>query len=99
MASRRVENAYEAYKMAALSGKAWNSVIFWTYDHEAILCREVVNVNPYTTKKGSTKRSNIYLNKCAVPKFRVDKRSVETTWEFLFTSIRRNFKPRKKQLG
>ena len=43
---------------------------------------EVVNVNLYTTKKGSTKRSSMWekiaetLNKCAVPKFRVDKRSV-----------------------
>ena len=56
--------------------------MFWTYDHEAILCREVVNVNPYTTKKGSTQRSSMWekiadtLNKCSVPKFRVDKRSV-----------------------
>ena len=31
----------------------FSSVMFWTHDHEAILCREVVNVNPYTTKKGS----------------------------------------------
>ncbi|KAK2551586.1 hypothetical protein P5673_027566 [Acropora cervicornis] len=57
------------------------AIMFWTCDHEAILCREVVNVNPYTTKKGSTKRSSMWeniadtLNKCAVPKFRVDKRS------------------------
>ena len=56
--------------------------MFWTYDHEAILCREVVNVNPFTTKKGSTQRSSMWekiadtLNKCSVPKFRVDKRSV-----------------------
>ncbi|XP_073248894.1 uncharacterized protein [Porites lutea] len=64
------------------SSKACNSVMFWTHDHEAILCREVVNVNPYTTKKGSTQRSSMWekiadtLNKCTVPKFRVDKRSV-----------------------
>ncbi|CAH3033993.1 unnamed protein product [Porites lobata] len=38
------------------SNEACNSVMFWTHDHEAILCREVVNVNPYTTKKGSTQR-------------------------------------------
>ncbi|CAH3173645.1 unnamed protein product [Porites lobata] len=56
--------------------------MFWTHDHEAILCREVVNVNPYTTKKGSTQRSRMWektadnLNKFTVPKFRVDKRSV-----------------------
>ena len=58
------------------------SVMFWTHDHEAIQCREVVNVNPYTTKKGSTQRSNMWekiadtLNKCTVPEFRVDKPSV-----------------------
>ncbi|CAH3155581.1 unnamed protein product [Porites lobata] len=56
--------------------------MFWTHDHEAILCREVVNVNPYTSKKASTQRSSMWekiadtLNKCTVPKFRVDKRSV-----------------------
>ena len=60
----------------------FSSVMFWTHDHEAILCREVVNVNPYTTKKGSTQRSRMWekiadnLNKFTVPKFRVDKRSV-----------------------
>ncbi|CAH3140310.1 unnamed protein product [Porites lobata] len=64
------------------SSEACNSVMFWTHDHEAILCREVVNVNPYTTKKGSTQRSRMWekiadnLNKFTVPKFRVDKRSV-----------------------
>ncbi|KAM7446670.1 hypothetical protein ABFA07_005024 [Porites harrisoni] len=56
--------------------------MFWTHDHEAILYKEVVNVNPDTTKKGSTQRSSMWekiadtLNKCTVPKFRVDKRSV-----------------------
>ena len=54
--------------------------MFWTYDHEAILCKEVVNVNSDTTKKGSTQRSSMWekiadtLNKGTVP--RVDKRSV-----------------------
>ena len=41
----------------------FSSVMFWTHDHEAILCREVVNVNPYTTKKGSTqKKQNVGRN-------------------------------------
>ena len=63
--------------------------MFWTYDHEAIPCRVVVDVNFYTTKKGSTKRSSMWeqvadtLNKCAVPKFRVDKRSVRDHMENL----------------
>ena len=38
----------------------FSSVMFWTHDHEAILCREVVNVNPYTTKKGSTQRRSLW---------------------------------------
>ncbi|CAH3035971.1 unnamed protein product [Porites lobata] len=48
--------------------------MFWTHYHEAILCREVANVNPYTTEKGSTQRSSMWekiadtLNKCTVPK-------------------------------
>ena len=56
--------------------------MFWTYDHEAILCRKVVNVNPKTTKKGSIQRSSTWekiadtLNKCTMPEFRVDKHSV-----------------------
>ena len=54
----------------------------WTKDHDLILCREVANISPYMTKKGSTQRSSIWekiahtLNKCSVPKFFVDKRSV-----------------------
>ncbi|CAH3196805.1 unnamed protein product, partial [Porites evermanni] len=65
-----------------LRHRARLAIMFWTHDHEAVLCREVVNVNPYTTKKGSTQRSSMWekiadtLNKCTVPKFRVDKRSV-----------------------
>ena len=33
----------------------FSSVMFWTHDHEAILCREVVNVNPY--RKGQHKEA------------------------------------------
>ena len=53
----------------------FSSVMFWTHGHEAILCKEVVNVNPYTTKKGSTQRSRMWekiadtLNKFTVLKF------------------------------
>ena len=34
--------------------------MFWTKDHDLILCREVLNLNPFTTKKGSTQRSTIW---------------------------------------
>ena len=29
----------------------FSSVMFWTKDHDLILCREVLNLNPFTTKK------------------------------------------------
>ena len=34
--------------------------MFWTKDHDFILCHEVLNLNPFTTKKGSTQRSTIW---------------------------------------
>ena len=77
----------------------FSSVMFWTHDHEPILCREVVNVNPYTTKKGSTQRNSMWekladtLNKinalCRNSGLISDQS--ETTWESLFRSIRINF--------
>ncbi|XP_029211635.1 uncharacterized protein LOC114975625 [Acropora millepora] len=79
--------------------------MFWTCDHEAILCREVVDVNPYTTKKGSTKRSSMWekiadtLNKCAVPKFRVDKRSVRDHVENLVYKHKKKLQAEEKAPG
>ena len=79
--------------------------MFWTYDHEAILCREVVNVNPYTTKKGSTQRSSMWekiadtLNKCSVPKFRVDKRSVRDHVGILVYKHKKKLQAEEKATG
>ena len=39
---------------------SFSPVMSWTKDHELILCREVANVNPYMTKKGTTQRSSIW---------------------------------------
>ena len=79
--------------------------MFWTYDHEAILCREVVNVNPFTTKKGSTQRSSMRgkiadtLNKCSVPKFRVDKRSVRDHVGILVYKHKKKLQAEEKATG
>lgn len=84
---------------------SFSSVMFWTYDHEAILCREVVNVNPYTTKKGSTQRSSMWekiadtLNKCSVPKFRVDKRSVRDHVGILVYKHKKKLQAEEKATG
>ena len=83
----------------------FSSVTFWTYDHETILCREVVDVNSYTTKKGSTKRSSMWekiadtLNKCAVPKFRVDRRSVRDHVESLVYKRKKKLQAEEKAIG
>lgn len=79
--------------------------MFWTYDHEGIPCREVVDVNPNTTKKGSAKRSSMLekvadtLNKCAVPKFRADKRSVRDHVENLVYKRKKKLQAEEKATG
>ena len=81
----------------------FSSVMFWTHDHEAILCREVVNVNPYTTKKGSTQGSSMRekiadtLNKGTVP--RVDKRSVRDHVGILVYKLKKKLLAEEKATG
>ncbi|PFX27298.1 hypothetical protein AWC38_SpisGene8000 [Stylophora pistillata] len=83
----------------------FSSVMFWTYDHEILLCKEVVNVNPYTTKKGSTQRSSMWdkiadtLNKCSVLKFRVDKRSVRDHVGILVYKHKKKLQAEEKATG
>ena len=56
--------------------------MYWTSEHDVVLCREVVSENPFKTRKGSSQRSEIWdriantLNICPKPVFAVDKRSV-----------------------
>ena len=82
-----------------------SSVMCWTKDHDLILCREVANVNPYMTKKGSTQRSSIWekiadtLNKCSVPKFFVDKRSVRDHVGILVNRHKKKLRDEEKASG
>ena len=56
--------------------------MYWTEQHNIILCREVVFENPYVYKKGSPQRSETLkkivdvLNKCDSPQFNVDHRAI-----------------------
>ena len=56
--------------------------IFMFFEHDVLLCREVVSENPLKTRKASSQRSEIWdriantLNTCPKPVFAVDKRSV-----------------------
>ena len=49
--------------------------MYWTSEHDLLLCREVVSENLRKTRKGSLQTSEI-LHRIAKPVFAVDKRSV-----------------------
>ena len=59
-----------------------SNVMYWTREHDVLLCREVVSENPFKARKGSSQRSESWdriantLNTCPKPVFAVDKRSV-----------------------
>ena len=63
------------------------------------------NVNPYTTKRGSTQRSSIWekiadtLNTCTVPKVRVDKRSVRDHVGILVYEHKKKLQAEEKATG
>ena len=56
--------------------------MYWTEQHNIILCRELVFENPYVYKKGSPQRSEAWkkivdvLNKGDSPQFNVDHRAI-----------------------
>jgi len=83
----------------------FSSVMFWSNDHDVLLCREVVNLNPFTAKKGSTQRSGMWekiaevLNECTVHKFRVDKRSVRDHVGILVNKHKRKVRAEEKASG
>ena len=83
----------------------FSSVMFWTKDHDLILCREVLNLNPFTTKKGSTQRSTIWdkvattLNNCSCLVFNVDKRSVRDHVGILQNRHKKKLRAEEKATG
>ncbi|XP_068735661.1 trichohyalin-like [Montipora capricornis] len=87
------------------STKPPSSVTFWTKDHDLILCREVLNLNPFTTKKGSTQRSTIWdkvattLNNCSGLAFNVDKRSVRDHVGILQNRHKKKLRAEEKARG
>ena len=69
------------------------------------LRREVVNLNPFTSKKGSTQRSGMWekiaqiLNECTVLRFSVDKRSVRDHMGILVNKHKRKVRAEEKASG
>ena len=70
------------------------NVMYWTSEHDVLLCREVVFENPFKTRKGSSQRSEIWdriantLNTCPKSVFAVDKRSVRDHVGILINRIK-----------
>ena len=79
--------------------------MFWSNEHDVFLWREVVNLNPFTSKKGSTQRSGMWekiaqiLNECTVLRFCVDKRSVRDRMGILVNKHKRKVRAEEKASG
>ena len=79
--------------------------MFWSNEHDVFLCREVVNLDPFTSKKGSTQRSGMWekiaqtLNECTVLRFSVDKRSVRDHMGILVNKHKRKVRAEEKASG
>ena len=79
--------------------------MYWTSDHDVLLCREVVSENPYKTRKGSSQRSEMWdkianiLNSCTKPVFAVDKRSVRDHVGILINRVKKNLSAEERSSG
>ena len=69
--------------------------MYWTNEHDVLLCREVVSENPYKTRKGSSQRNEMWdkiantLNSCTKPVFAVDKGPVRDHVGILINRIKK----------
>ena len=79
--------------------------MFWSNEHDVFLWREVVNLNPFTSKKGFTQRSGMWekiaqsLNECTVLRLSVDKRSVRDHMGTLVNKRKRKVRAEEKASG
>ena len=76
--------------------------MYWTEQHNIILCREVVFENPYIYKKGSLHRSETWkkivdvLNKCASQQFNVDHRTIQDHINVLVNKYKKKLELKKE---
>ena len=79
--------------------------MFWSNEHDVFLCREVVNLHPFTSKTGSAQRSGMWekiaqtLNECTALRFSVDKRSVRDHIRILVKKDKRKVRAKEKTSG
>ena len=78
----------------------------WSTDHDEMLCREILVVDPFTgTKKGTVARGTRWeevaenLNKIQQIYFKVDKRAVRDRYNLLSKELRNKLKREEKESG
>ena len=71
--------------------------MFWSNEQGVFLCREVVNLDPFTSKKGSTQRSGMWEK--IAQTFSVDKRSVRDHIGILVNKDKRKVRAKEKTSG
>ena len=78
--------------------------MFWTAEHDVLMCREILAVNPFTgTKKGTVQRGTKWneivdnLMKIENPQFKVDQRAVRDRYMYTLLSQKRRRKIYKRR--
>jgi hypothetical protein len=80
--------------------------MFWTEEHDIIMCREILAVDPFTgTKKGTVERGAKWteivdnLMKIENPKFKVDQRAVRDRYTLLSQKLRKKLREEERASG
>lgn len=77
----------------------------WTEEHDTSLCREILAVDPFDTKKGKYQRGEKWktvvdnLMAIQAPKFKVETRSVRDRYRLLSQRVKRKINYEKKATG
>ena len=80
--------------------------MYWTEEHDRLMCREILAVDPFTgTKKGTVQRGAKWkiiadhLLEILEPKFKVDSRAVRDRYQLLAQKLRKKLKSEEKACG
>jgi len=80
--------------------------MYWTEEHDRLMCREILAVDPFTrTKKGIVQRGakwkiiGDHLLEILETKFKVDSRAVHGCYQLLAQKLRKKLKSEEKASG
>ena len=81
------------------------AVMVWTDQHDTMLCREILTLNPFQSKKSSVQRGQIWhaiaVNLVSIRElhFKVDRRAVRDRYNLLSGKLRRKLKDEERASG